>query len=70
MTIRDCEGVSPIIGAGDIGKCISDYLTTISPNLDVIVCGRNLINNNECFTGHRSQKSHRTWYTFCKRNIL
>ena len=46
MTIRDWEGVALIIGAGDIGKCISDYLTTISPMLDVIICGRNLPGKN------------------------
>jgi len=42
MTIRDWEGVALIIGAGDIGNCIYDYLTTISPKLHVSVCGRNL----------------------------
>jgi len=46
MTVREWEGVALIIGAGDIGKCISNYLTTVSPNLDVIVCGRNLTNND------------------------
>jgi len=46
MTIRDWEGLALIIGAGDIGKSISDYLSTVSPNLDVIVCGRNLTSQN------------------------
>ena len=46
MKIQEWEGVALIIGAGDIGKCISDYLSTISPKLDVIVCGRNLANQN------------------------
>ena len=46
MTIRDWEGVALIIGHGDIGTSISDYLTSVSPNLDVIVCGRNLTNQN------------------------
>jgi len=46
MLIRDWEGVALIIGAGDIGKSISDYLLNVSPNLDVIVCGRNLSKNN------------------------
>ena len=49
MTIRDWEGVALIIGAGDIGKSISDYLTTESPNLNVVVCTRNLTNNNEIY---------------------
>ena len=42
MTIRDWEGIALIIGVGDIGKCMSNYLKTVSPKLDVIVCGRNL----------------------------
>ena len=42
MTIRNWEGVALIIGAGDIGKNISDYLLTNAPKLDVILCGRNL----------------------------
>ncbi len=46
MKIREWQGVALIIGAGDIGKCISEYLTNISPNLDIIVCGRNLTNQN------------------------
>ena len=46
MTIRDWKGVALIIGVGDIGKSISDHLISGSPNLDVIVCGRNLSNKN------------------------
>jgi len=49
MTIRDWEGVALIIGAGDIGNCISDYLRTLSPMLDVIVCGRNLTSKNDIY---------------------
>ncbi len=49
MTIRDWDGVALIIGAGDIGKCISDYLTNVSPNLNVFLCGRNLINKNDIY---------------------
>jgi NAD(P)-dependent dehydrogenase (short-subunit alcohol dehydrogenase family) len=45
MTIRDWEGVALIIGAGDIGRCIFDYLSTVAPKLDVFICGRNLKNN-------------------------
>ena len=44
--MRDWEGVALIIGAGDIGRCIFDYLSTVAPMLDVFICGRNL-NNNE-----------------------
>ena len=44
MTIREWEGVALIIGAGGIGKSISDYLTTTSPKLEVYLCGRNLSN--------------------------
>ena len=46
MTIRDWEGIALIIGVGDIGKCMSDYLKTVSPKLDVIDCGRNLKSQN------------------------
>ena len=42
MTIQDWEGVALVIGAGDIGNSISDYLTTYAPKLDVNVCGRNI----------------------------
>ena len=49
MTIRDWDGVALIIGAGDIGKCISEYLTAVSPNLKVVVCTRNLTNNKEIY---------------------
>ena len=49
MKIQKWEGLALIIGSGDIGNCISDYLTTVSPNLDVIVCGRNLTNKNDIY---------------------
>jgi len=49
MTIRDWEGVALIIGAGDIGKCISHYLKTVSPSLNVFVCGRTLTNPNDIY---------------------
>ncbi len=45
MSIRDWEGVVLIIGAGDIGCCMSVYLNSIAPKLDVFVCGRNLNTN-------------------------
>ncbi len=41
MTIRDWEGVALIIGSGDIGKSIADYLTKFAPLLNVKLCGRN-----------------------------
>ena len=49
MTIHEWEGVALIVGAGDIGKCIFDYLSTVSPNLDVFICGRNLNNKNAIY---------------------
>ena len=49
MSIRDWEGVALIIGAGDIGRCIFDYVTAASPNMDVVVCGRNPINKNDIY---------------------
>lgn len=49
MKICKWEGVALIIGAGDIGNCISEYLASISPNLDVIVCGRNLASKNDIY---------------------
>ena len=42
MTIRDWEGIALIIGAGDIGTSINEYLTTVAPGLDVRICGRDL----------------------------
>ena len=49
MRIRDWKGVALIIGAGDIGSCIFDYVTAASPNMDVIVCGRNPTNQNDIY---------------------
>ena len=49
MRIRDWDGTALIIGAGDIGKCMSDYLKTVSPKLDVFVCGRNLESHNAIY---------------------
>ena len=49
MRIRDWEGVALIIAAGDIGRCIFDYVTAASPNMDVIVCGRNPTNQNDIY---------------------
>ena len=36
MKIRDWEGIALIIGVGDIGTSLSDYLRAIAPKLDVI----------------------------------
>ena len=49
MSIRDWEGVALIIGAGDIGKSISNYLMDVSPSLNVIVCGRKLTNKKDIY---------------------
>ncbi len=46
MKIRDWEGLALIIGSGDIGNCISEYLRTHSPKLDVNLCGRDLSRQN------------------------
>ena len=46
MSIKNWEGVALIIGGGDIGECIFDYLNSVSPNLDLILCGRNFFNQN------------------------
>tara|TARA_Y100001968_G_C18713582_1_gene416867 strand:+ start:144 stop:494 length:351 start_codon:yes stop_codon:yes gene_type:complete len=46
MKIQDWEGLALIIGAGDIGNSMADYLSTESPKLNVIVCGRNLTNQD------------------------
>ena len=42
MSIREWDGVALIIGTGDIGNHITDYLTNNAPKLDVVFCGRNL----------------------------
>ena len=41
MSICDWEGIALIIGAGDIGISIKNFVTKKAPNLDVILCGRN-----------------------------
>jgi len=57
MRIRNWEGVALIIGAGDIGRCISDYVTAASPNIDVIVCGRNPTNQNDIYLDLEDDRS-------------
>jgi len=46
MKILNWKGIALIIGSGDIGTQLSNYLTSISPNLEVIVCGRNIKSSN------------------------
>ena len=57
MKIRNWEGIALIIGAGDIGKSISYYLTTVSPNLDILVATRNLTNKNDIYLDLESDHS-------------
>ena len=66
MKIRDWEGVALVVGTGDIGNCIFDYLKTVSPNLEVILCGRNIANqrgiyldldNDDSFSSFEKQVS-------------
>ena len=57
MRIRNWEGVALIIGTGDIGRCISDYVTAASPNIDVIVCGRNPTNQNDIYLDLEDDRS-------------
>ena len=61
MTIRDWEGIALIIGVGDIGKCMSDSLKTVSPNLDVIVCGRNLKSQNGIYLDLENDHSFKSF---------
>ena len=49
MSICEWEGVALIIGAGDIGTSIYNYLSNVSPKLDVFLCGRNLQNINTIY---------------------
>ena len=57
MKIKDWEGIALIVGAGDIGRSIFDYLTTVAPNLDVHVCGRNLTRQNDIYLDLESDQS-------------
>tara|TARA_Y100001968_G_C19339374_1_gene708648 strand:+ start:450 stop:1094 length:645 start_codon:yes stop_codon:yes gene_type:complete len=42
MNIWEWEGIALIIGAGGIGQEMYNYLSIITPRLDVYVCGRDL----------------------------
>ncbi len=61
MRIRDWKGVALIIGAGGIGKCISDYLRSVSPNLDVIECGRNLADPKSIYLDLEDEHSFKSF---------
>ena len=63
MKIRDWEGIALIIGVGDIGTSLSDYLRTIAPKLEVIVCGREKNSNNGLFLDLENDDS---FYSFEK----
>ena len=65
MGMRNWEGVALVIGAGDIGRSISDYLSAASPNMDVIVCGRNLTNQNSIYLDLEDDRS----FTSFENNI-
>ena len=49
MTIRNWEGIALIIGAGDIGMNIRDYLITIAPKLEVKLYGRDLKRSSDIY---------------------
>jgi len=63
MKIQNWEGVALIIGTGDIGNCLSDYLKFISPKLDVITCGRDLRNQNSIFLDLEDEDSFKAFET-------
>ncbi len=44
MGIQDWQGSALVIGAGGIGKSLSEFLRFNAPKLDVILCGRNITN--------------------------
>ena len=46
MSISDWEGIALIIGTGEIGNSITDYLISKAPKLDFILCGRNFNNQS------------------------
>ena len=46
MKILDLEGIALIIGSGEIGTYLSNHLTCISRNLEVIVCDRTIKSSN------------------------
>ncbi len=61
MHIREWEGIALIIGAGDIGNYIAEYLESISPGLNVIVCGRNLNKNKGIYLDLENDETYITF---------
>ena len=61
MKIQEWEGVALIIGAGDIGICLSDYLTNNAPKLDVNICGRNLTIPNGIYLDLENDQSYNSF---------
>ena len=63
MKIHNWEGIALIIGTGDIGNSLSEYLKSISPKLDVITCGRDLRNQNSIFLDLEDEDSFKAFDT-------
>ena len=61
MKIQNWEGIALIIGTGDIGNSLSEYIKSISPKLDVITCGRDLRNQNSIFLVLQVTGQHGIW---------
>tara|TARA_B100000579_G_scaffold390228_1_gene364563 strand:- start:13 stop:732 length:720 start_codon:yes stop_codon:yes gene_type:complete len=57
MDIKGWEGSALIIGAGDIGHSLSEYLINNAPKLDVINCGRNIKTSNSICLDLESDES-------------
>ncbi len=55
--IQDWEGTALIIGGGDIGHNINDYLCSISPKLNVFLCGRNVNSKNGIYLDLENDES-------------
>ena len=61
MNINNWEGVALIIGSGGIGKAIFEHLSTNSPLMDVILCGRNIIFENDICLDLENDESFRSF---------
>ncbi len=61
MNINNWEGVALIVGSGDIGKAIFEYLTSNAPLMEVILCGRNIINDNCIFIDLENDESFKSF---------
>ncbi len=64
MTIKDWEGVGLVIGAGDIGNSIFEYLSDFAPKLEINICGRNLTHQNGIYLDLEDDNS---FYSFEKK---